>query len=182
MVEIDDFDDLKILGRKKIEGRIVFFNRPVDNKLINTFSGYGGAVNQRVSGASEASGYGAAAVIVRSVTQFIDNFPHTGVTHYEDGVNKIPAVAVSTSGAELLSRWLKKDTSLTVHLISTCQTYPDTLSYNVIAEIRGSLKPGEYITVGGHLDAWDISECAHDDAGGCVQAIEMIRIYKKLGI
>jgi carboxypeptidase Q len=91
-------------------------------------------------------------------------------------------VAVSTIGADLLSRWLKKDSTLTAHLVSTCKNYPDTVSYNVIGEIRGSLKPEEYITVGGHLDAWDIVEGAHDDAGGCVQAIEMIRIYKKLGI
>lgn len=59
---------------------------------------------------------------------------------------------------------------------------PAPTSYNVIGEIYGSLKPREYITVGGHLDSWDITEGAHDDAGGCVQAIELIRIYKKLGI
>ncbi len=182
IIEVLDFEELKTLGEKNIKGKIVFYNRPVDNKLINSFSGYGGAVNQRILGASEASKYGAIAVIVRSVTQSLDNFPHTGVTHYEDGVNKIPAVAVSTVDAELLSRWLKADSSLTVNLISTCKNYPDTWSYNVIGEIRGSLKPQQYITVGGHLDSWDITEGAHDDAGGCVQAIEMIRIYKKLGI
>ena len=182
VIEVHDFDELKTLGRKRIEGKIVFFNRPVDNKLINTFAGYGGAVNQRTMGASEASKYGAAAVIVRSATQYLDDFPHTGVTHYEDGVSKIPAVAVSTMDAELLSRWLKKDSSLTAHLISTCKNYPDTVSYNVIGEMRGSVKPEEFITVGGHLDAWDIAEGAHDDGGGCVQAIEMIRLYKKLGI
>jgi hypothetical protein len=182
VIEVHDFEELKTLGRKNIEGKIVFFNRPVDNKLINSFAGYGGAVNQRTMGASEASKYGAIAVIVRSATQSLDHFPHTGVTHYEDGVNKIPAVSVSTADAELLSRQLRTDSLLTVHLVSTCKNYPDTLSFNVIGEIRGSLKPGEYITVGGHLDAWDIAEGAHDDAGGCVQAIEMIRIYKKLGI
>jgi carboxypeptidase Q len=182
VIEVQNFDELKSFGRKKIEGRIVFFNRPVDNSLINTFAGYGGAVNQRISGASEASRYGAAAVIVRSATQFLDDFPHTGTTHYADGVKKIPAVAVSTAGAELLSTWLKKDTSLIVHLITTCKNLPDTISYNVIGELHGYQKPDEYITVGGHLDSWDITEGAHDDAGGCVQAIEMIRIYKKLGI
>ncbi len=182
VIEVHDFEELKSLGKKVIEGKTVFFNRPVDNKLINTFAGYGGAVNQRTQGASEASKYGAVAVIVRSATQALDDFPHTGVTHYDDGINKIPAVAVSTVGAELLSRWLKTDPSLTVHLISTCKNNPDAISYNVIGEIRGSLTPNEIITVGGHLDAWDIAEGAHDDAGGCVQAIEMIRIYKKLGI
>lgn len=182
VIEVHNFEELKSLGSKQIQGKIVFFNRPFDNKLINSFSAYSGAVNQRTAGASEASKYGASAVIVRSMTQSLDNFPHTGVMRYADGVNKIPAVAVSTSDAELLSQWLKTDTSLTVHLISTCQNLPDTWSYNVIGEIYGTLKPHEFITVGGHLDAWDIAEGAHDDGGGCVQAIEMIRIYKKLGI
>ena len=182
IIEVHDFEELKTLGRKNIEGKMVFFNRPVDNTVINSFSGYGGAVSQRVQGASEAAKYGATAVIVRSATQALDDFPHTGVVRYDDKSAKIPAVAVSTIDANLLSRWLKTDPVLTIHLISTCKTFPDTYSYNVIGEIRGTQKPGEIITVGGHLDSWDISEGAHDDAGGCVQAIEMIRLFKKLGI
>lgn len=182
IIEVHDFDRLKLLGISNIKGKIVFFNRPVDNTLINSFSGYGGAVNQRTMGASEAARYGAVAVIVRSMTPELDNFPHTGVTHYQEDITKIPAVAVSTSDAELLSKWLKTDSSLTVKLISTCNNYPDTTDYNVIGEINGSLKPHEYITVGGHLDAWDIGEGAQDDGGGCIQAVEMIRIFKKLGI
>ena len=182
VIEVHDFEQLKLIGRKSIEGKIVFFNRPVDNKLINSFAGYGGAVNQRTQGASEASKYGALAVIVRSATQALDDFPHTGVTRYEENVTKIPAVAVSTIGAEMLGKWLKTDSELTIHLISTCKNYPDTWSFNVIGEIGGAQKPNEYFTVGGHLDAWDIAEGAQDDAGGCVQAIEMIRIFKKLGI
>jgi carboxypeptidase Q len=182
VIEVHDFEELRSFGRKRIEGKIVFFNRPVNNKLINSFSGYGSAVNQRTQGASEASKYGAIAVIIRSVTQSLDDFPHTGVMHYEEGVYKIPAVAVSTVDADLLSGWLMKDSSLTIHLISTCMNYPDTWSYNVIGQIRGSVSPNEYITVGGHLDAWDITEGAHDDAGGCIQAIETIRLFKKLGI
>ena len=182
ILEVHDFDELKVLGKKNIEGKIVFFNRPVDNKLINSFAGYGGAVNQRTQGASEAAKYGAVAVIIRSATQALDDFPHTGVTRYEENVKKIPAVAVSTIDAEMLSQWLKSDSELRIHLISTCRNFPDTWSYNVIGEIRGTQKPNEYFSVGGHLDAWDIAEGAHDDAGGCVQSIEMIRIFKKLGI
>ena len=182
IIEVHDFEELNRLGRKNIEGKIVFFNRPADNSTINSFAAYGGAVNQRTQGASEASKAGAIAVIVRSATQALDDFPHTGVLRYEENVKKIPAVAVSTVDAELLSKWLRSDPDLKIHLTSMCHNYPDTWSYNVIGEIRGSEKPGEYITVGGHLDAWDIAEGAHDDAGGCVQAIEMIRIFRKLGI
>jgi carboxypeptidase Q len=182
VIEVHNFDELKALGTQGIQGKIVFFNRPFDDRLISTFAAYGGAVNQRTAGPSEASKYGAIAVIVRSMTNSLDNFPHTGVTRYAENVNKIPAVAISTLDADLLSDWLKSDPSLTVHLVSTCMNYPDVSSYNVIGEIRGAAKPNEIITVGGHIDAWDTGEGATDDGGGCVQAIELIRIYKKLGI
>lgn len=182
IIEIHDFEEMKVLGKNRIEGKIVFFNRPADNTLVNSFSGYGGAVNQRTQGASEASKFGASAVIVRSATQSLDDYPHTGVLRYEEGITKIPAVAISTKGAELLSNWLKSDPLLKVRLISTCKNNTDTWSYNVIGEIRGSKNQNDFITVGGHLDSWDITEGAHDDAGGCVQAIEMIRIFKMLDV
>lgn len=182
VIEVHNFEQLEQLGRERISGKIVFFNRPVDNTLINTFSAYGGAVDQRVSGASEAAKYGALAVIVRSPTQAMHDFVHTGVVRYKDNTEKIPAVCVSPHDAELLSRWLENDPLSRLHLLSDCKNFPDTISYNVIGEIKGKVKDGEYITVGGHLDAWDISEGAHDDAGGCVQAIETIRIFRELGI
>jgi hypothetical protein len=182
VVEVHSFDELAMMGREVIAGKIVFFNRPVDDKLINTFAGYGGAVNQRVQGPSEASRYGAAAVIVRSATHALNDFPHTGVTRYAADIDPIPAAAVSTIDAGFLSEALKKDPDLRIHLLLTCKNLPDTVSYNVVGEIRGASRPGEYITVGGHLDAWDNSEGAHDDAGGCVQSIEVIRLFKKLGV
>jgi hypothetical protein len=102
--------------------------------------------------------------------------------YYDEGVNQIPAVAVSTLGAEILSAWLKEDPELQMHLVSNCKNMPEVSSYNVIGEIRGTDHPDQIITVGGHLDAWDNSEGAHDDGAGCIQAMEVLRVYKTLGI
>ena len=63
-----------------------------------------------------------------------------------------------------------------------CKTLPDEKSYNVVGEIRGSAQPQEYIIVGGHLDSWDTGTGAQDDGAGVVQSIEVLRIYKALGI
>ena len=54
-------------------------------------------------------------------------------------------------------------------------------SYNVIGEIKGSTHPDEIILVGGHLDSWDVGEGAHDDGAGCVQAMGVLQLIKKLG-
>lgn len=182
VIEVQNFKELEELGEKAISGKIVFFNRPMDPTMLNTFRAYGGAVDQRVKGASEAAKFGALAAIIRSVTTAIDDHPHTGVMYYEEGVQKIPAVCVSTMGADLLSDWLKGDPDLHLHLVSDCEIRPDVTSYNVIGELRGSVYPDQIITVGGHLDAWDNSQGAHDDGAGCVQSIEVLRLYRELGI
>lgn len=75
VVEVRTFDELNALGREKISGRIVFYNRPMDPTLINTFAAYGRAADQRVSGASKAAALGAVAVLVRSLTLSSDTFP-----------------------------------------------------------------------------------------------------------
>ncbi|MCE7992212.1 MAG: M20/M25/M40 family metallo-hydrolase [Roseivirga sp.] len=181
VVEVQDFQELAKLGRANIEGKIVFFNRPMDPKLIDTFSAYGGASGQRGSGPSEAAKYGAIGAVVRSLGSFQDDIPHTGGTRYALNTPKIPAVAISTNDADLLSNLLKDDPELGFYFETHAQMLPDVLSYNVVGEIKGSEFPDEIIVVGGHLDSWDLAEGAHDDGAGCVQSIEVLRIMKSLG-
>ena len=182
VIEVNNFEELKQLGIDKVKGKIVFFNRAMDPTYIYTFNAYGNAADQRVHGASEAAKYGAIGVIVRSLTESIDDFPHTGIMRYDKDIDTIPAVAVSTIGADLLSSWLKKDESLNLNIITTCKQLPETTSYNVIGEIKGSEFPNQYIIVGGHIDAWDITQGAHDDGVGCIQSIEVLRLFKTLNI
>ncbi len=181
VVEVKDFEELKQLGAKNVQGKIVFFSRPMDPTQINTFAAYGGAVNQRGSGASEAAKYGAVAAIVRSMGSNIEEYPHTGGMRYVDGINKIPAVAISTGHGDLLSSLLKEDKELRVYVETHCETLDDVPSFNVVGELKGSQHPDEIIVVGGHLDSWDLAQGAHDDGAGCVQAIEVLRILKAMG-
>ena len=179
MIEVQNFEELDQLGESKIKGKIVFFNRPMEPKHVKTFNAYGGAVNQRGSGASKAAKYGALASVTRSMSLKNDEHPHTGAMRYEEGVNKIPAAAISTKDADLLSAAIKKGNAK-MFIQFNCETLPDVLSYNVIGEIKGTEFPDEIISVGGHLDSWDLGEGAHDDGAGCVQSIEVLRIFKNL--
>ncbi|WP_157630106.1 M28 family peptidase [Thermonema rossianum] len=181
VVEVHSFDELKALGRKKVEGKIVFFNVPMNQHHIETFPAYGEAVRYRVLGASEAAKLGAVAVVVRSVGTALDDEPHTGSLRYEEGVPPIPAVAVSTKGAEQLSALLRQDPSTRLFIETHCRMLPDVLSYNVIGEVWGTQRD-TIIAVGGHLDAWDNGDGAHDDGAGCVQSVEAIRLLRKLGV
>ncbi len=180
VVEVHSLDDVKRLGKEAIQGKIVFFNRPMDAGMILSFHAYGKAVDQRVFGPEIASKYGAVACIVRSMTNVQDDVPHTGVTIFRDSVRTIPALAISTLAADQLSAWLKKD-MYNVRVETHAENHGPTQSFNVIGEILGSEHPDNIIAVGGHLDAWDNGHGAHDDGAGIVQALEVLYSFKRLG-
>jgi len=183
VIEVHDFDELKELGKDKIDGKIIFFNRPMQANLINTFQAYGEAVNQRTRGASEAVKYGAIGVIIRSMSLRLDDYPHTGTMSYGSlpPSKRIPAAAISTNAAEKLSNLLKINPNLKFLLRQQCKQFKDVKSHNVIAEIRGSVYPDEIILVGGHLDSWDIGDGSHDDGAGIVQSMDVVNILKNIG-
>ncbi|GAB5400484.1 MAG: M28 family peptidase [Aureisphaera sp.] len=182
VIEVQGIDDLKNYGKERIEGKIVFYNRPMQANLISTFQSYGGCVDQRYAGAMEAAKYGAVGVVVRSMNLRQDDYPHTGSMSYGDTpVNKrIPACAISTNDADYLSRALGLKADLQFYFKQNCRVYPDVQSYNVIGEIKGSVYPDKYMIVGGHLDSWDLGDGSHDDGAGCVQSMEVLRLFKKI--
>jgi hypothetical protein len=183
VVEVKSMEQLEKLGRRNIEGKIVFFNRPMDPQIIQTFQAYGACVDQRYSGALEAAKYGAIGVIVRSLNLRKDDFPHTGSMSYGDSPinSRIPAAAISTNGADLLSATIRLNPDTSFYFKQNCRAFPDVKSYNVIGEIKGAVYPEEIMVAGGHLDSWDLGDGAHDDGAGVVQSIEVLRTFKAIG-
>ena len=180
VIEVHSIDELKELPDDQIKNKIVFFNRPMDKGLTNTFAAYGGAADQRYSGPKEAAIKGAKAVVIRSLCSATDDHPHTGSCFYADTIRNIPAVALSTKDADLLTQAVRAGKT-ELFIRTTCQMLPDVQSYNVIGEIKGSEHPEQYIIVGGHLDSWDVGDGAHDDGAGCVQSMEVLYRLKKMG-
>lgn len=180
-IEVDSLDQVESLGRAGIEGRIVFFNRGVDQGSVSHFEAYVGAADQRVAGASQAARYGAVAVLVRSLSFRDDDYPHTGGLRYAEGVDQIPAAAISVRAANRLSAVLADAPDSLVSIRMNSRQREDQLSHNVIGEIRGSEFPDEYITIGAHFDSWDVGEGAHDNGSGSMQSIEAVDVLQRLG-
>lgn len=173
---------LDALDTLDARGHIVLFNRPMDPLLINTGAAYGGAFDQRGGGASVAAEAGAIGVLVRSLTHALDTLPHTGSLRYKDKVNKLPAAAISTVDASALAR-LHRATpgAIQMRMRMNSQDLGNVEQGNVVGEWRGSEFPDEIITLGGHLDSWDIGEGAHDDGSGVVHTLEALRALKAIG-
>jgi acetylornithine deacetylase/succinyl-diaminopimelate desuccinylase-like protein len=153
----------------------------MDPVLINTGAAYGGAVDQRGRGAIAAAEVGALGALVRSMTHALDTLPHTGAMYYQEGTDSVPSAAISTVDASWLANQLEEHPDLEVVLEMNCRAFQDVEQGNVIGEWRGNELPNEIITLGGHLDSWDIGEGAHDDGAGIVHTLEVLRILKAIG-
>jgi carboxypeptidase Q len=172
-VVVRDFAELDKIG-EGARGKIVVYNVP--------FTTYGATVTYRLQGASRAARYGAVAALVRSITPVSLQTPHTGAMNYDAAQPKIPVAAITIESAELLERMNHRGDKPTVRLKMEAKFLPDAESANVIAELKGTERPGEIVLISGHFDSWDVGQGAHDDGGGCIVAWEAARLLKELGL
>lgn len=179
VVAVQDFDEMEA-KKDQLKGKIVYFNNKFNPTNIQTFKSYGEAGQYRRSGPSRAAKYGAVGVMIRSLTEATDNNPHTGTTGYDEAFPKIPAIALGNYDADYI--WsITRNSNIKVSMTTNGSFGPDVVGHSVVAELTGTEFPNEYITVGGHLDSWDVNEGAHDDGAGIVQTIEIMRTLKALG-
>lgn len=179
VIAVQDFDEMEA-KKDQLKGKIVYFNNQFNAANIQTFKSYGEAGQYRRSGPSRAAKYGAVGVMIRSLTEATDNNPHTGSTGYDEAYPKIPAIALGNEDANYIWSIAKKG-SIKVSMTTNGHFEPDVEGHSVVAEFTGTEFPNEYITVGGHLDSWDVGEGAHDDGAGIVQTMEILRTLKVLG-
>ncbi|MEO8576826.1 MAG: M28 family metallopeptidase [Gemmatimonadales bacterium] len=171
---VNDFDELTRRAAEA-KGKIVLFDVP--------FTGYGQTVRYRGGAASAAGKVGAVAALIRSVSSFSMQNPHTGAMGYDSTLKvKVPAAALSVEDAMMVHRMINRGENVVINLKMSAQTLPDSPSRNVVAEIVGSEKPDEVVVLGGHIDSWDVGQGAMDDGGGCVVAWEAVKLIKRLGL
>lgn len=170
---VNSFQDLESRA-EEAEGRIVLFDVP--------FTTYGETVQYRSRGAVAAARAGAVASLIRSVTPFSMNTPHTGAMSYEEGVLKIPHAAITVEDAAMFRRMSEGGQRIEVHLTMEGEDQGMVASRNIMGEIVGREFPDEVVVLGGHTDSWDVGQGAMDDAGGVVVAWEAVRLMKEMGL
>jgi carboxypeptidase Q len=170
---VGSFDELTVRAAEA-RGRIVLFDVP--------FTTYGETVRYRTQGSIAAARAGAVASLVRSVTPFSMQTPHTGNSSFVDDVPRIPHAAITVEDAMMMRRMQARGERVVVRLYMEAHTLPDRESRNVIAELRGRELPDEVVVIGGHIDSWDVGQGAMDDAGGCIAAWQAVRLMHALGM
>lgn len=170
---VSSFDDLQAHAAQA-KGKIVLFDAP--------FTNYGQTVRYRYAGADAASAAGAVASLIRSVTPYSQQTPHTGVMGYSDSVPRIPHAAITLEDAMMLHRMQDRGQRIVVRLKMEARTEPDVPSQNVMGELRGTERPDEVVVMGGHIDSWDVGQGAMDDGGGVMVAWQAVHLLKRLGL
>jgi len=174
VIVVKNFKELE-KRKNEVKGKIVLFNEP--------FKSYGQSVQYRWKGAIEAAKYGAIASMCRSASPLGMRLPHTGVmAEYPDTVKKIPHFAISAEDAHMLQRMQDRGQKIIVKVYMEAKTYPDSKSYNVIGELRGTQKPDEIVAMGGHIDSWDVGSGAQDDGSGIIATWKALKLLKDLNL
>ncbi|HEX8816813.1 MAG TPA: M20/M25/M40 family metallo-hydrolase [Terriglobales bacterium] len=178
VVVVNDFDELRALRREQVEGKIVLFNVVFDKQKAAAgmaSEAYGEAVTYRAQGGKAAADMGAVASLVRSVGSADFRLPHTGFSIPAG----IPQGAVSAEDAGLMARLAAQGT-VRMHLVLTSENKAEVISYNVIADLKGSENPEQIVNVSGHLDSWDLGTGALDDAAGVAVAMQTAQLVQQL--
>jgi len=111
-----------------------------------------------------------------------------------DVTTTVPTVVMRNEDFGRITRIMADGTPVSLEFDIKNQSFPEKpakqkngvkqeyLSYNTIAEIKGSEKPDEVIMLGGHLDSWHAATGATDNAVGCAIMMEAARILKTIGV
>lgn len=181
VVLANSFEELAALPRERVAGKIVLFNHRYDPRLAQAgfaFEAYGQAAPYRSDGRIAAARQGAVAVLVRSVGGAEFRLPHTGGADYFN-VAPLPAAAVTAEDADLVAR-LSARGPVRIRLVLTSRMLPEVESYNVVADLKGTVHPEQVVIVSGHLDSWDLGTGAIDDGAGVALSMATAHLVKQL--
>ncbi|MCL1123061.1 M20/M25/M40 family metallo-hydrolase [Shewanella surugensis] len=164
IIRFKTLDALKAASITDVKGKIVFIDHKTQKTV--TGAGYGETVSGRSKGAIVAAEKGAVAILIRSIGTDSDRMAHTGIMKYVDGIQKIPAAAMSNPDADLINAMLQREPIITLSLNMSSARKGVAQSFNVIAEVTGQQKPDEIVLISAHLDSWDEGTGALDDGAG----------------
>jgi hypothetical protein len=171
---LDDVDDATLkTAVADAKGKIVFYN-------MEKIFAHGWTKKFKPLIASITAFHDAGALAVVFPDREKNNVLNAEAPVWGSQLSKLPGAQIGMEDWELIERHAEKG-SVTVHLDLQNQTGGPIQVNNVIAEIRGSEKPDEWILIGAHLDSWDFGTGAQDNGTGSTMVLEAARAIATLG-
>ena len=97
-------------------------------------------------------------------------------------IDKLPMVIVAREDGERMARLLASGNLVWADLSIPNQIGGPIKAANVVAEIRGSEKPDEFVILGAHLDSWELGTGALDNGCNAALVVDALRAIKASGV
>ena len=107
-------------------------------------------------------------------------YRHTNASYGE--IDRIPQVIIAREDADRIARLLSPGQKLAVDLSIPNRIGGPITATNVIAELRGSEKPDEFVVLGAHLDSWELGTGALDNGCNAALVVDALGAIKASGV
>jgi hypothetical protein len=98
---------------------------------------------------------------------------------FGSNTDRIPSIDLSCEHYGMLWRLANNNQGPRMRLTADAEARPDQPMFNVIAELRGTALPNEYVLLSAHLDSWHGANGATDNGTGTIMMLEALRILKR---
>ena len=107
-------------------------------------------------------------------------YRHTNSVNGE--IDALPQLIVAREDGERIARLLATAHPVWASLSIPNKIGPAFKTWNVVAEIRGSEKPDEFVVLGAHLDSWELGTGALDNGCNAALVIDAVRAIRSSGL
>jgi len=97
-------------------------------------------------------------------------------------IDRLPMALVAREDAGRMMRLLASGQNLYADLAIPNHVGGPITATNVVAELRGSEKPDEFVVLGAHLDSWELGTGALDNGCNAALVIDALRAIKASGL
>jgi len=159
-----------------ISGKIVLVHSDVLKTWNDLFAEYSNAppvIDAAVKGKAKA-------VAFIATREHDILYRHTNSVEGE--IDRIPQVLVAREDGERIGRLLASGHPVWADLTIPNQVGGPIKTANVVAEIKGSEKPDEFVIVGAHLDSWELGTGALDNGCNSALVVDALRAIKASGL
>jgi hypothetical protein len=176
IVDVGDGTEQEFAKAGDISGKILLVHSVVLKTWADLFGEYDKAppiITRSVKGKARA-------IIFMSTRDHDLLYRHTNSVAGE--IDRIPMVLVAREDGERIARLLASGHPAWADLSIPNKIGGAFKTSNVVAELRGSEKPEEYVVLGAHLDSWELGTGALDNGCNSALVIDALRAIKDSGV
>ena len=176
VIDVDNGTESDFKKAGDISGKIVLVHSVVLKTWDDLFAEYAKAppvIDLAVKGKAKA-------IAFMATREHDILYRHINLTAGE--IDRLPMVLVAREDGERMARLLAAGNMVWADLSIPNQIGGPIKTANVVAEIRGSEKPDEFVILGAHLDSWELGTGALDNGCNAALVIDAQRAIKASGV